>query len=72
MRLGHVNFGFLRYLGELLLFVFILALGLQMLAVARTKARDLVVRPRGRGLLYLAIPAVLAAALLLWLLMHRR
>jgi hypothetical protein len=68
----HFNPAFLLYLGELLLFVLILAFGLQMLSVARAKTRDLIVQPRRRGLLYWAIPTVLAGALLLWLLLRHR
>lgn len=66
----HFNPQFLLYLGEVLLFVLVFALALEMLAVARRKARDLAVRPRSRGIFYLAIPAVLASLLLAWLLLR--
>ena len=72
MRVGpHFNPAFLRYLGEMLLLVLIVAVGLEILAVARRKTRDLAGKPRGRTLLYWAIPLGLAAALLVWLLFRR-
>lgn len=73
MRLGpHFNPAFLQYFGKLLLFVLIFALGLEMLAVLRTKVRDLAGQPRWKGLLYLAIPMGLAALVLVWLFLRRR
>jgi len=69
VRVGpHFNPTFLRYLGEMLLVVLVVAIGLEMLAVSQRKARDLAGKPRGRLLLSWAIPLALAVALLLWLL----
>ena len=73
MRVGpHFNPAFLRYLGEMLLFVLAIALGLEMLAVSQKKVRDLAGRSRGQLLLARAIPLALVLALLLWLLLHGR
>jgi hypothetical protein len=66
----HFNPAFLHYLGELLLAVLIFALALEMLAVARSKVRDLAGRERWKGILYLAIPMGLALMVLLWLILH--
>jgi hypothetical protein len=72
VRVGpHFNPAFLRYLGEMLLFVLAIALGLEMLAVSQRKARDLAGKSRGRTLLLWAIPLALAVGLLVWLLFHR-
>jgi hypothetical protein len=69
VRIGHhFNPAFLRFFGELLLGVLVLAFGLEMLAVVRAKYRDLAVQPRWRGLLYWGIAIALALALLVWLL----
>lgn len=71
MRLArHFNPAFLHYLGELLLAVLIFALALEMLAVARSKIRDLAGRQRWKGILYLAIPMGLAGVALIWLILH--
>jgi H+/Cl- antiporter ClcA len=67
-----LNPAFLLYLGEMLLFVFIFAIALKMLSVARAKTRDLIAQSRGRELLYWTIPIVLAAVLLVWLLLRHR
>ena len=74
MRMGVVRHiePFLELFGMGLLILLMIGLGLELLATVRAKTRDLKAKTRLRGMVYLAVPLLIAAVLFLWLLSRFR